>query len=117
MLLNIHTRLWNAGLMRMSSQALEGLVGFLEKMKARGWDSGEIPDLLSNPFVKDILSRLSSDEGVKLLELLREIELKGLMIGQYLKEVAEVRQAINLYQEYFNGRITAEQLMRTVQAH
>lgn len=117
LLLNIHTRLWNAGLMRMSSQAVEGLVGFLEKMKARGWDSGEIPDLLSNPFVKDIMPRLSSDEGVELVELLREIGLKGLTVGQYLKEVAEVRQAINLFQEYFNGRITAEKLMRMVQAH
>jgi len=116
-LLNIHTRLLNAGLMGMSSQAVEELASFLDNMKARDWDSGEISDLLSTSFVKDFMPRISYVECVKFVDSLREIWLKGVTVGQYLKEVAEFKQAIHVSQEYRNGRITAEQLMQAVKSN
>lgn len=116
-LLRIHVKLWNSGVMSLSSQAVEELASFLEKMKAKGWEAGDTLGFLNYPFVKDIMPGLSPEEGERLVSLLREIGLNGLTARQHLKEEAEVRQAIHLYQDFFNGQITAEQLIQTVKAH
>jgi len=57
------------------------------------------------------------EEGERLASLLREIGLKGLTAGQYLKQVDEVQQAIVLYQAYMEGRVTYEKFMKAVRFH
>lgn len=115
-LIGIQTKLWNAGLKSMSSEDVEGLAVFLENMKAWGWETGDITRILNNPFIKDALPRLSYDDGVKMVEFIREAMTEGLTVSQYLNEVAKVSQNMKLYQEYFNKQITYDQLERTVQA-
>jgi len=115
-LLRMHTKLWNAGLKSMSSEDVEGLAVFLENMKAWGWEAGDITRILNNPFIKDALPRLSYDDGVKMVEFIREAMTEGLTVSQYLNEMAKVSQNMKLYQEYFNKQITYDQLERTVQA-
>ncbi len=76
-LIGIQTKLWNAGLMGMSSRDVENLAVFLEEMQKLGWEVGDIPELLNNPFIKDTLPQLSPEEGERLASLLREICLKA----------------------------------------
>jgi len=116
-LIGIQTKLWNAGLMGMSSRDVENLAVFLEEMQKLGWGAGDILDLLNNPFIKITLPQLSPEEGERLASLLREIGLKGLTAGQYLKQVDEVRQAMDLYQAYMEGRVTYEKFMKAVRFH
>ncbi|GAI15380.1 unnamed protein product, partial [marine sediment metagenome] len=113
-LIGIQTKLWNAGLKSMSSEDVEGLAVFLENMKAWGWEAGDITRILNNPFIKDALPRLSYDDGVKMVEFIREAMTEGLTVSQYLNEMAKVSQNMKLYQEYFNKQITYDQLERTV---
>lgn len=114
-LIRIQTRLWNAGIMSMSPQTVEMLIGFLENMKDR--DPGELSDMLSSPFVKDTLPNLSSVECSKLIVSLREIWLKGITVGEYIKKLDKAEQNMNLLKGYHDKQITAEQVMRTVKEH
>lgn len=116
-LIGIQTKLWNAGLMGMSSRDVENLAVFLEEMQKLSWEAGDIPELLNNPFIKDTLPQLLPEEGERLASLLREIGLKGLTAGQYLKHVDEVRQAIVLYKAYIDGRVSYEEFKKEVNFH
>lgn len=113
-LISIQTRLWNAGIMSMSPQSVKEHASLLEKLKESGYDTDKISEILGRSFVKDFMPDISYDECVKFLDSLRAIWFKGLTISQYLNEVAKVRQDMELYQEYFNGGITYDQLKQTV---
>jgi len=113
-LLRIHVKLWNSGVMSLSSQAVEELASFLKKMKAKGWEAGDTLGFLNYPFVKDTLPGLSPEEGEKLAFLLREVDLKDLTVSEYLKQIDEVRHAISWHQAYVDGRVTYEQFKKKV---
>lgn len=117
MLLSLHVRLWNAGLNSMSSEDIERLLGFLVKMGAAGWDLNEISSLLSRSFVKDFMPSVTYDECVKFLDSLREIWLKGLTVSEYIKKLDKAEHNMGLLKGYRDKRITADQVIRTVQEH
>ena len=114
MLLSLHVRLWNAGVMSLAPEAIGDLASFLEKVRERGQRAEEILVFLSDPLIKDTLTQASAEEREGLKSLLGELRLKGLTVGGYMKEVAEFHRAISWHRAYKEGRVTWDQLKKAV---
>jgi len=109
-------RLWNAGLFRsdVDAKKIEGMTVFLEKMKERGWRVEEIPDVLSMPFIKFTLPKLSPEQGETLNDLLRRLNLEGLSVDEHMKQVSEARNTLSWYKAVLDGRATMDQFRQAV---